>query len=96
MRLIDADTVKKNIPAEEINARMALATAPTVDAEPVKHGHDLTDKARYFYCSECGYAVADVFEGAYHHDERVRIFEEGRSWSYCPNCGARMINEVEE
>ena len=72
-----------------------IVKAPTIEAEPIKHAHDLVDKARYFYCSECGYAVADVFEGAYHHDERVRIFEEGRSWNYCPNCGAKM-DEVEE
>lgn len=34
MRLVDADMLIKTIPTEEINARMAIATAPTIEAEP--------------------------------------------------------------
>ena len=66
---------------------------PAADVVERKCGHCLP-KARYFYCSVCGYAVADVYEGAYDHDdEKVLVFEKGESWHYCPNCGADMREE---
>lgn len=34
MRLVDADMLIKTVPTEEINARMAIATAPTIEAKP--------------------------------------------------------------
>lgn len=60
---------------------------PTVD--PVKHGHD-TQEDGYFHCSECGYGVADVYESSM---SAVYVFEHGKEWNYCPNCGARMDGE---
>ena len=51
------------------------------------------NKARYFYCSECCYAVADVFEGAKTDDKKVYLFEKGKTWNYCPNCGAKIEGE---
>lgn len=67
-----------------------ITAIPAADVVERKCGNCLP-KARYFYCSECGYAVADVYEGAYDHDdEKVLVFEKGESWSYCPNCGADM------
>ena len=97
MRLIDADHVLKALSVfndyEHGNrhflsgietAREIIDDAPTVDA--VKHGHD-TGKDRYFHCSVCGYGVSDVYESGI---SNVYIFEHGKSWRYCPNCGAKM------
>lgn len=74
------------------SARRAINDAPTVEAEPVRHGHWI-DKGvledypkpginvyHLLWCSECG---------AFH---RVRHWCCG-GWinaSYCPNCGAKM------
>lgn len=49
-----------------------------------------TDEARYFFCSECGYGVQDVFEGNYSDKNEVLLFERGKGWNFCPNCGAMM------
>ena len=53
----------------------ALENAPRVD--PVKHGHwvDEGEKFLPIYCSCCGF-------GKKHEDQR--------SYTYCPNCGAKM------
>ena len=53
MRLIDADALY--IPPEEMNARMAVHYAPTIDAETVKHGEwEYIGGYGYKYrCSEC-------------------------------------------
>ena len=85
MRLVDADMLIKTIPTEEINARMAIATAPTIEAEPIKHAHWIhehlasTNGGSYAVvrCSNCL--------------SQYPITEE----NYCPNCGAKM-DEVEE
>lgn len=52
MRLVDADMLIKTIPTEEINARMAIAAAPTIEAEP-KHGRWI-DRGSGQECSVCG------------------------------------------
>ena len=51
---------------------------PTVDVAPVVHGHWI-EKEKYSFgimydCSLC--------------DNRIR--DNGYSWNYCPNCGAKM------
>lgn len=58
-----------------------------------KKGKCLQNKARYFFCSECHYGVADVFEGNYKNEEQPYVFEDGKEWNFCPNCGARMEEE---
>ena len=95
MRQLQTDDIKSygvRIP-ECFNADRAIAelmSLPAADVVERKCGHCLP-KARYFYCSECGYAVSDVYEGAYDHDdEKVFVFEKGESWRYCPNCGTEM------
>ena len=53
-----------------------LEDAPTVDAEPVRHGHWIytpTEPLGYV-CSECG--------------------KSSCGFTYCPNCGAKMDEEV--
>lgn len=68
-----------------------ISDAPTVDAEPVRHGKYIgteydgyADGCPVYYewkCSECGC----VFE------------EEEPTYNYCPHCGAKMdAQETEE
>lgn len=68
-------------------AKVYIVDAPTIDAEPVRHGkwiehHEPYTWMGYTYwsCSECG------FECGYEKDITIRT-------NCCPNCGARM-NEV--
>lgn len=55
-----------------------IEDAPTVDAEPVKHGEwipKITELGTMiFYCSDCS-RFSDVH------------------WAYCPRCGAKMDGE---
>lgn len=80
-RIIDART------AERFATFCALADAveemPTVDAAPVVHGRWI-EQEKYTFgvmydCSICG----------------NRILDNGHSWNYCPNCGARMDGDAE-
>lgn len=63
-----------------------IASQPTVDAEPVRHGKWTRKESKrcYWYeCSECGYPPPlDRYKHEWFSD-------------YCPHCGAR-IDEVEE
>lgn len=60
---------------------------PTVDAEPVRHGHWIEGNNFHWYsnsCSCCGYTrTTDIKSNGWNQ------------WKYCPNCGAKM-DEVEE
>ena len=86
-RLIDATRIEQYIlnncsDNEEINAIYAeIINAPTVDAEPIKHGH-WVEEIGMFLCSECGDAWGTEME------------EMVRSFKYCPNCGAKMDEDA--
>jgi hypothetical protein len=89
MRLIDADALKASIEEKDrynlggtnrIVVCGMLDDAPTIEAEPVKHGRWSEQKIRStsrgideigYYCSECGYF-------------------EGYIAKYCAGCGAKM------
>lgn len=58
-----------------------MCNAPAMDAEPVRHGHWIRKGLRW-HCSACG-------NGAFKSD-----FVFGAR--YCPICGARMDEEMEE
>lgn len=93
MRLVDADEVYKVLTdyyhhkteTQHEALKEALSKVPTVDAEPVKHGHwinaneGLWNTVEVLKCSVCG-----------EMDNRM-------DWSdsYCPNCGRKM-DEVED
>ena len=68
---------KKAVPTKTIDE------APTIDAEPARHGRWIWVRDKYNYpigmkCSECG--------------RRVKNFGE----NYCPKCGAKMDGGAEE
>lgn len=59
-----------------------LQKEPTVDAEPVRHGHWIEGNNFHWYsnsCSCCGYTrTTDIKSNGWNQ------------WKYCPNCGAEM------
>ena len=60
----------------------AVSRIPAADVAPVVHGHwvNETDRINHWHCSNCEYVI-------------------GLKWSeyhYCPKCGARMDEEVDE
>ena len=88
-RYIDADALKKWFREEykygEIEVPMQLEMIinyfPEADVEPVRHGHWIEHTNELNkYCSECKRINGDI----YHLDK------------YCPNCGAKMDEEVEQ
>lgn len=61
--------------------KMELDEAPTIDAEPIRHGkwivvaEDFRHQIEWYECSQCR-------------------FESSTAYNYCPHCGAIM--EIEE
>ena len=93
MRLIDADALIKEAYAEGaygyVDAKQ-IADAPAVDAMPVRHGQwklhgNDDDLAASFFCSLCGWNM----------DENEYL-DRWSHLNYCPNCGAKMDEEVNE
>lgn len=98
MRLIDADALMREFAGfvrKSNNSDFAdvptwndavslLGSAPTIEAEPLRHGHWLYTDAwpHRVYCSVCyrTYAL-----------KHWQIWEDGSlARAYCPNCGAKM------
>lgn len=83
MRLIDADKLKIKITGitkphefvEEIDKR------PTVEAEPVRHGHWVRNDNGTYSCSECQSWIPN---------------EQHYYARYCLHCGAKMDRKGEE
>lgn len=102
MRLIDADAAiefltglgnreyrsEKGTIREAIKALRHEEYTPTVDAEPVRHGHWVHENAWYPpTCSMCGGSPKTPgFIG------NVEFYE--KYFHRCPNCGAKMDEEV--
>lgn len=86
MRLIDADALLERMKRtiRYFNIKFDIEEAPTIEAEPVRHGrwddtgrYTFTDGSLAIRCTECGAAL--------HLDEWEKYH-----WNYCPNCGAKM------
>lgn len=107
MRLIDADKINtKDVIggtskfANDIRQAMQdlIDIAPTVDAEPVRHGEwewfeerngnpfDGYDKDYGYRCSCCKSELPDNYD-----DPDVKP-----DFAYCPNCGAKMKNRKKD
>lgn len=94
MRLIDADALLESgicaeygyndnglllIPMRDVTN--SIRNAPTIDAEPVRHGrwiYGITLNHEWRKCSEC-LVSQDIFG----------------CFTYCPNCGAKMDGEAD-
>ena len=62
----------------------SISDMPAADVAPVRHGR-WVEKEKYtfgimYYCSLC----------------ENRILDTGNPWHYCPNCGAKMDETVED
>lgn len=61
-----------------------IDSEPAADVAPVQHGQWI-EKEKYTFgimydCSLC----------------EDRILDNGHHWNYCPNCGARMTEDIDE
>ena len=100
MRLIDADDLGKRIWYGNTDpvilrgyASGLVDAAPTIEAEPVKHGRWLITQEPLSWhdvnCVECS-----ACHESWIYDEDYG-FDDLCDWNYCPNCGARMDEEDE-
>ena len=66
------------------DAVILIKDAPRVDAEPVRYGYWKSAQGYPFYhtCSECENCYID------------EAWTYNGKWNYCPNCGAKMDEEV--
>ncbi|MGM9598672.1 MAG: hypothetical protein ACI3VY_01995 [Faecousia sp.] len=95
MRLIDADAKTFPTPYKINDTEHAkgwnsclnsISQQPTIDAEPVRHGHweyvNTHPFQTYYSCSECGNVTDD-----YIFNNQTLQYDK---LYYCPNCGAKM------
>ena len=93
MRLIDADVLEKMWCEDCDNKHLCadspacetvqqLYAMPTVDAEPVRHGHWI-DVADFERCSVCNATTLKEFQTYYGKATWIKT-------PYCPYCGAKM------
>lgn len=77
MRLVDADKLINDIVHKYgrslSDAVLEIAEAPTVEAEPIRHGKWIVDEDGNIKCSECGHCGADV-------DDFIETLIEIRRW----------------
>lgn len=83
MRLIDADALipkGTKVTDDVIAVHNAIKNAPTIEAEPVRHGYwenaNGRPKTYIRKCSVCG--------------KEAYFCGRGCSYKFCPNCGAKM------
>lgn len=89
MRLIDADALLESIwdakaYADSFAYRMvavSVANAPTIEAEPVRHGEWEHGK-----CKNCGFSVGCMIDG----ESELYTWVWNGGLDYCPDCGAKM------
>lgn len=65
-------------------AEIAIGKMPAADVEPVRHGHWVqrwTGNEYIVFCSKC-------------RTEAPEIVDYELEYNYCPNCGAKMDEEV--
>ena len=97
-RLIDADALIHRLLNTKIVAANLfqyanavtnmIGDAPTIEAEPVRHG-------RWLHTEEpLGWKDVDCMECSACHDswiiEEDYCFDDMKLWNYCPSCGAKM------
>ena len=67
-----------------------IKNAPTIEAEPVKHGRWIKNDDRSgWHCSCCGKDDLYAYPYTENNERELQDF-------YCPNCGAKMCTEEGE
>ena len=107
MRLIDADKLRKKAHWMEMFDNQGIAfdvkavsvssidLAPTIEAEPVRHGQNENKKYHEvdeFRCSECGLHLEDWTRYVCDEDSNEEYVQE-YVFKRCPECGARIVSE---
>ena len=97
MDLIDREASLKALGTTDYDYAIKefLRIAPTVDAEPVRHGHNENKEYHEvdeFICSECGLHLEDWTRYVYdeYSDEK---YAQEYVFKRCPECGARIVGE---
>lgn len=86
MRLIDADALLERMKRTNryFNVKFDIEEAPTIEAEPVRHGYwenaNGRPKTYIRKCSVCG--------------KEAYFCGRGCSYKLCPNCGAKMDKDA--
>ena len=65
-------------------AEIAIGKTQAADVVPVRHGR-WVEQEKYTFGTMYDCSICDN-----------RILDNGHSWNYCPNCGAKMDEEVSE
>ena len=78
------DTPDIDLSGEKFEA--AILKIPPADVAPVRHGRWI-DKGEYAVCMECGGRSGTQYDGV----EPIPLMTQ-----FCPNCGAKMDELVEE
>lgn len=103
MRPIDADMLKAEFTGNFQNeygiaqVKAIIDTMPTIDAEPVRHGHIVKKKRvlgglESHKCPECSHRWQEDHRCEVEEwlcSECGKVLAENYT-NYCPNCGARM------
>lgn len=74
-----------------------VANAPTIEAEPVRHGRWVHDDLGHTYCSKCHERIPYIhcYSDEPNSDWDEEWDEEMPESAYCSHCGAKMDKEEE-
>ena len=90
-RYIDADELLKEASKDGAYGYVSaeqIVDFPTADVAVIKHGRWIKNDGRYgWHCSVCG--EDDLYAFAWNSDTGENELQD----HYCPNCGAKMVNE---
>lgn len=77
---------------DSARVRQAINDAPTIEAQPVKHGAWIYGEEEWgrdgIFCNRCGRFVPKDYEIYDKSDDLISDFK------YCPSCGARMEGDA--
>lgn len=82
--IVDACNSLELYPSEYAELENALNRIPAADVAPVVHGRWI-EQEKYTFGVMYDCSICDN-----------RILDNGHSWNYCPNCGAKMDKEEEQ
>ena len=98
MRPIDADAAKKDFGAHFGDVQDAVCAQQIIDRQPTIDPKDLRPQGRWNEIPNAYVSVAST-DGSYHGRATScsacgEVNPNAYKTNYCPNCGAKMIEEV--
>lgn len=94
VRLIDANALRKDIHtsySDDLGILEHIDNAPTVDAQPVKHGKWIPMDEYCAKCSKCGWWQKTNGKCCTGHANIHKA-----AYKYCTACGAKMDGDADE